>query len=67
MSNNKRRILFIDRDGTLIMEPPDEQEKKTLSEEDLSAGYRLACQAIVTGNMTVTVPEDSRIAESKIL
>ena len=25
------------------IEPPDEQEKKTLSEEDLGAGYRLAC------------------------
>lgn len=49
------------------IEPPDESEKKALSEEDLSAGYRLACQVTVTDNMTVTIPEDSRIADSKIL
>ena len=49
------------------IDPPNELEKKALSEEDLSAGYRLACQTLVTDDMTVTVPEDSRIAESKIL
>ena len=49
------------------MEPPTEAEEKFLSDEELSAGYRLACQTCVTDNMTVTVPEDSRIAESKIL
>jgi len=49
------------------IEPPDDLEKKALSEEELSAGCRLACQVTVTGNMTVTIPEDSRIAGSKIL
>ncbi|MFC1714926.1 ASKHA domain-containing protein [Candidatus Poribacteria bacterium] len=49
------------------VDPPNELEKKALSEEDLSAGYRLACQTLVTDDMTVKVPEDSRIAESKIL
>lgn len=49
------------------IDPPTEPERKSLSEEELSSGYRLACQTLVTGNMTVTVPEDSRIAESKIL
>ena len=49
------------------IEPPNETEKRFLSDEDLSEGYRLACQTIVKDNMTITVPEDSRVAESKIL
>jgi uncharacterized 2Fe-2S/4Fe-4S cluster protein (DUF4445 family) len=48
-------------------EPPTETEKGFLSDKELSEGYRLACQMRVTGNMTVIVPEDSRVAESKIL
>ncbi len=49
------------------IEPPTEAEEKFLSDEELEAGYRLACQTCVTDDMTVTVPEDSRIAQSKIL
>ena len=49
------------------IEPPTELEKKALPEDELNSGYRLACQTLVTNDMTVTVPEDSRIAESKIL
>jgi len=46
MNERKRRILFIDRDGTLIVEPPDEQvdslEKLQLVEGVIPALLRLA-------------------------
>ncbi len=46
MSERKRRILFIDRDGTLIVEPPDEQidslEKLELVPGVIPALLRLA-------------------------
>ena len=45
MSNDKRRILFLDRDGTLIIEPEDEQidslEKLELVEGVIPALLRL--------------------------
>ncbi len=53
--------------GDQNVEPPTEAEADLLSEEELSKGYRLACQTLVTGDTTINVPEDSRIAESKIL
>jgi uncharacterized 2Fe-2S/4Fe-4S cluster protein (DUF4445 family) len=46
---------------------PTEAEKSLLSKEELKAGYRLSCQTCVESDMTITVPTDSRIAESKIL
>lgn len=49
------------------LDPPTEPEKEFLSDEELSQGYRLACQTVVAADMTVTVPYDSRIAEGKIL
>jgi len=49
------------------IEPPTEAEEKLLSDAELSAGYRLACQTSIVDGMVITVPEDSRVAESKIL
>jgi uncharacterized 2Fe-2S/4Fe-4S cluster protein (DUF4445 family) len=49
------------------MEPYTEAEERLLSDDELSEGYRLACQTRVVDNMAVTVPEDSRVGESKIL
>ena len=36
------------------------QEHERLTEAELRAGYRLACQAVVTGDVEVVVPEESR-------
>jgi uncharacterized 2Fe-2S/4Fe-4S cluster protein (DUF4445 family) len=48
-------------------EHPTEAEERFFSEDELKAGYRLACQTIVKCNMEVTIPEDSRIRPIKIL
>ncbi len=43
------------------------QEQKKLTPAELLAGYRLACQAVVTGDVEVVVPEESRISRVSIL
>jgi len=48
-------------------EPPSEPELQFFSEEELAEGYRLACQTVVSCDMEVNVPEDSRIRAIKIL
>ena len=40
------------------IEPPTEAEGRLLSDEELSEGYRLACQTRVVDDMTVEVPQD---------
>ena len=42
-------------------------EKKFLTAEELSRGYRLACNAFLSGDLVVTVPEESRSAKQVIL
>lgn len=42
------------------LSPVTEAERKALSTGDLAAGFRLACQALATGKVGVSVPEDSR-------
>ncbi len=46
---------------------PTDDEVRTVSPEDLAAGYRLACEAPVLGDLTVTVPLDSQTNGTKIL
>jgi uncharacterized 2Fe-2S/4Fe-4S cluster protein (DUF4445 family) len=41
--------------------PPTAEERKALSEEELHAGCRLACQATVNGPMSVLVPASSLV------
>ncbi len=47
--------------------PVSEAEKKFLTAEELARGYRLACNAFLSGDLVVTVPEESRSAKQVIL
>ncbi len=40
--------------GREQMDPVKAKERKHLTDEDLAAGYRMACQAFVNGNVTVS-------------
>jgi imidazoleglycerol-phosphate dehydratase/histidinol-phosphatase len=79
MSERKRRILFIDRDGTLITEPPDQQvdslEKLELMPGVIpallqlrEAGYEFVMVSNQDGLGTESYPEpDFRIPHEKML
>ena len=79
MSNGKRRILFLDRDGTLIIEPEDEQydslEKLELVEGVIpalltlkSAGYEFVMVTNQDGLGTASYPfEDFQEPHDKML
>ncbi len=43
-----------------------EAEKKHLSESEIGAGYRLACQAKALGDVTILIPPKSRLGFRKI-
>lgn len=47
--------------------PVGDVEKKFLTAEELSRGYRLACNAFLYDDLVVTVPEESRSAKQVIL
>ncbi|MGQ9759776.1 MAG: ASKHA domain-containing protein [Candidatus Methanomethylicaceae archaeon] len=47
--------------------PPNEQEKKRIREDKLAKGYRLACQLVVEGNMTINVPDQSRVGRQRLV
>jgi imidazoleglycerol-phosphate dehydratase/histidinol-phosphatase len=72
MSDGKRRILFVDRDGTLIVEPPDEQvdslEKLQLVPDVIpallqlrDAGYELVIVSNQDGRGSDSFPEETFI------
>ncbi|MEM2778865.1 MAG: ASKHA domain-containing protein [Candidatus Jordarchaeales archaeon] len=53
--------------GNAKLNSPTSVELKHLKSEELSSGYRLACQAQVAGgSLTVLVPPESRMAARKI-
>ena len=79
MNNNKRRILFLDRDGTLIIEPEDKQidslEKLELVDDVIpallklkNAGYEFVIVSNQDGLGTVSNPfEDFQTPHDKML
>jgi len=44
-----------------------ELEKRHLSNREIKAGYRLACQALIEKNVAVLIPKESRVGTRKIL
>ena len=42
---------------------PTETQKQTLREEELEAGWRLACQTVVTDDATVSIPDTSLFSD----
>lgn len=49
------------------LSPPSEQERKRIPADKLSSGYRMACQARVLGNITVRVPDQSRVGRQRLV
>jgi uncharacterized 2Fe-2S/4Fe-4S cluster protein (DUF4445 family) len=49
------------------LKPLTEEEQKKLTADELQNGYRLACQAVVAGDVEVVVPEESRVSRVSIL
>jgi len=47
--------------------PLTEVERSRLTSEEVALGYRLACQAVITGDVSVVVPEESRVSQVSIL
>jgi uncharacterized 2Fe-2S/4Fe-4S cluster protein (DUF4445 family) len=58
----KCRVMVDERDRAAVS-PPGPGEVNLLGAGDIAAGYRLACRAAVRGNVTVTVPVESRGAQ----
>jgi uncharacterized 2Fe-2S/4Fe-4S cluster protein (DUF4445 family) len=66
-SCGKCRVII--RDGKEHLSAPSEAEKRILSEGDLNSGFRLACQAAVTGKGTIVteVPRESQVDQQRLL
>lgn len=48
-----------------LVSPPNKSEEKFFDEDDLAAGYRLACQVEVQGDVLVDVPPESVTAPQR--
>jgi len=62
-SCGKCRVVVEEREK---VGPPTKAEEDLLTPDELSAGYRLACQASIKGSLTVRIPEESRTGKQKL-
>lgn len=55
--------------GADLLSPMNDNERRTLDEDEIDSGLRLACQASVVseGNMTVDIPEGSQRGHHRLL
>ncbi len=53
--------------ATSGLAPLTDLERHNLSATEVRDGYRLACQAVVTGDVAVVVPDESRVSRVSIL
>lgn len=53
--------------GREDLNPITDNERNLLSEAELSAGYRLACQVLVRRDLVIRVPERSRTGRQRLL
>ena len=49
------------------LDEPTHLEERGLTPEERARGYRLACQAVVRGDVAVVVPDESRVSRVSIL
>jgi len=64
--NNMKKVLFIDRDGTILIEPPDEQVD-SIKKMDFVPGAISALHKIINWSMSFPASNNNlRIAESVI-
>ena len=63
------KCKVIVRDGKQNLSSPTRMERKALSKEDLSNGFRLACQARIEkkGRIIIEVPPESQIDRQRLL
>ncbi|MEM3640931.1 MAG: ASKHA domain-containing protein [Candidatus Bathyarchaeia archaeon] len=59
----KCKVIVVDRDAVSKL---TESERKHLAQNDIDAGYRLACQTRILKNTVIMVPHESRLELPKL-
>ena len=55
------RVKLIEGNGS----PPTQEERELLGKDEITRGYRLACQTRISGEVKVFLPQSSLIEESQ--